>query len=105
MSQKLDIETHKHVSPMKGCIITGLATNNKWKRKLVHPMVIREAKRKAEFDSRTLRDHIIMIQSEFNKVKLSMNFKDTDGNFDDALYIDFAINFFHPKEEDGNNRV
>ncbi|MBE9542546.1 MAG: hypothetical protein IMF01_09525 [Proteobacteria bacterium] len=91
-------------------MITGLITNNKWKGKVIHPIVIRKAKSTAGHRSGalnnpngtrggwTLRDELVSLQKKFNMAR--------DGAFDKTKdiepdeYIDF-INEFFKVEQDG----
>lgn len=87
---------------MKRCLITGLKTNNQWKRKYIHPIALKRAKRdldaRGRFSSFTLRDCVQKLAKKFKEYS-SHEFPD-DSKIDIEKYVNFINDFFLDDIED-----
>ena len=76
---------------MSQCAVTQLITDNKWKGKAVHPVVIKKARSIAKYH-RNMRNAVRYLDKQF-RVKANKEF-DTNKEVDAKKYIAFVSDFF-----------
>lgn len=81
---------------MSQCVITQLITSNKWKGKVIHPIVIGKARSIAKYH-KSVRNAVIYLDKQF-KLKIQKEFDPTEKT-DPVKYVDFINDFFKVSNE------
>lgn len=76
---------------MSQCEITQLITDNKWKGRVMHPVIIKKARSIAKYH-RSMKNAVKYLDKQF-RIKANKEF-DTTKDIDPKKYVDFVSDFF-----------